>query len=201
MKKVYVTNISLQGRGELLKFLYEPIDFELKNNRETSFPIIPIIASHQEMGDEVKVLAIRSNHTGTLDNYAVFLEELNSLGISGECIKEINMAENQGSVENLKLLMAVLEEIPEEALIYGDITYGTKPMAAILLYAMGFAEKMKNCEVDGIYYGEIRREDDKSSKGFLYDLTIIKLLEDLIDEMKGMGIQKMQEAINRLIAL
>lgn len=201
MKKVYVTNISLQGRGELLKFLYEPIDFELKNNRETSFPIIPIIASHQEMGDEVKVLAIRSNHTGTLDNYAVFLEELNSLGISGECIKEINMAENQGSVENLKLLMAVLEEIHEEALIYGDITYGTKPMAAILLYAMGFAEKMKNCEVDGIYYGEIRREDDKSSKGFLYDLTIIKLLEDLIDEMKGMGIQKMQEAINRLIAL
>ena len=74
-------------------------------------------------------------------------------------------------------------------------------MAAILLYAMSFAEKMKNCEVDGIYYGEIRREDKKPTQAFLYDLTVLKLLEDLIDEMKGMGIHKMQEAINRLIAL
>ena len=201
MRKVYITNISLQGRGELLKFLYEPCGFEMRNNKETSFPIIPVIASHQEKGDEVKVLAVRSNHTGTPDNYAVFLEELNSLGICKEQIKEINMAEDQNSEENLKLLMRVEEEISEEALVYGDITYGTKPMAAILLYAMSFAEKMKNCEVDGIYYGEIRREDKKPTQAFLYDLTVLKLLEDLIDEMKGMGIHKMQEAINRLIAL
>ncbi len=201
MKKIYITNIPLQGRGQLLKFLYEPCDFEIKNNRETSFPIIPVIASQHEKGDEVKILAIRSNHSETPDNYAVFLRELNLLGICEEQIREINMTENQNSEENLKLLLAVLEEIPEEALVYGDITYGTKPMAAILLYVMGFAEKMKSCEVNGIYYGEIRRSDNKPTCAILYDLTVLKLLEDLIDEMKGMGISKMREAINRLIGL
>ena len=201
MKKIYITNIPLQGRGDLQKFLYEPVDFEIDNNLETRFPIIPIVASHREPGDEIKVLAIRSNHARTSDNYAVFLEELSALGINEKQVKEINMAENQNSAENLKLLMKVLEEIPDETLVYGDITFGTKPMAAILLYVMNFAEKMKNCEVDGIYYGEIRREDKEASQAFLYDLTILKLLEDLIDEMKGMGIHKMQEAINRLIAL
>lgn len=199
MKKMYITNISLQGKGELLKFLYEPSDFEMKNNRETSFPIIPVIASRQEKGDEIKVLAIRSNHAGTPDNYAVFLQELNTLGISEEQVKEINIEENQGSSENLKLLMTVLEEIPEESLVYGDITYGTKPMAAILLYAMSFAEKMRKCEVDGIYYGEIRREDKIVTGALLYDLTALKLLGDLIDEMKDMGIHGMREVIDGLI--
>lgn len=199
MKKMYITNISLQGKGELLKFLYEPSGFEMKNNRETSFPIIPVIASQQENGDEIKVLAIRSNHAGTPDNYAVFLQELNTLGISEEQVKEINIAENQSSSENLKLLMTVLEEIPEESLVYGDITYGTKPMAAILLYAMSFAEKMRNCEVDGIFYGEIRREDKKATGALLYDLTVLKLLGDLIDEMKDMGIHGMREVIDGLI--
>lgn len=201
MKKIYITNIPLQGRGDLQKFLYEPVDFEIDNNLETRFPIIPIMASHREKQDEIKVLAIRSNHARTSNNYAVFLEELGALGIHEKQVKEINMAENQNSAENLKLLMKVLEEIPDETLVYGDITFGTKPMAAILLYAMNFAEKMKNCEVDGIYYGEIRREDKEATQAFLYDLTVLKLLEDLIDEMKGMGIHKMQEAIKRLIAL
>lgn len=99
------------------------------------------------------------------------------------------------------MLLNILEEIPEESLVYGDITYGTKPMAAILLYAMSFAEKMKDCEVDGIYYGEIRREDKEVTGAILYDLTVLKLLGDLIEEMKDVGIQEMRETISRLIGL
>lgn len=201
MKKIFITNISLQGKGELQRFRYEPSGFQMDGNRETSFPIIPVISSKQEAGDEIRVLAVRSNHAGTPDNYTVFLEELYTLGIKKECIKEIMIAEDQSSSEGLKLLLNILKEIPEESLVYGDITYGTKPMAAILLYAMSFAEKMKDCEVDGIYYGEIRREDKKVTGAILYDLTVLKLLGDLIDEMKNMGIQGMRETISRLIGL
>lgn len=201
MKKVYITDISLQGQGELLKCQYEPNDFTMSHNRKTSFPIIPVIADHQEKEDEIKVLAIRSNHAGTQDNYAAFLEELETVGIREEQVKEIMMTERQNSAESLRLLLTILEEIPEESLVYGDITFGTKPMAAILLYAMSFAEKMKNCEVDGIYYGEIRREDKIVTGAILYDLTVLKLLGDLIDEMKDMGIQEMRDTITKLIGV
>ena len=201
MKKTFITNISLQGKGELKRYLYEPNGFQMDGNRETSFPIIPVIASEQEEGDEIKVLAVCSNHAGTSDNYMVFLEELETLGIQRKCVKEIAVAEDQSSSESLKLLLYILEEIPEESLVYGDITYGTKPMSAILLYAMSFAEKMKDCEVDGIYYGELRRENEKVKGAILYDLTVLKLLGDLIEEMKNVGIQEMRETISRLIGL
>lgn len=199
MRKTYITNISLQARGDLLKLLYEPSGFELKANRETSFPIIPVIADKQEAGDEVCVLAVRPDNTDTPDNYVAFLEELSGLGIQESQVKVISVAENQQDTASLNLLMRILEEIPEESLVYGDITFGTKPMSAILLYAMRFVEKIKNCETDGIYYGEVRRKDGKPSGASIYDLTAFKLLGDVIDEMELLGIQEMQEALNKLV--
>lgn len=199
MKKVYITNISLQCRGELLKVLYRPRGMKLKNNRETSFPIIPVIADHQEEGDETTVLAVRSNNKDTPDNYAVFLEELAGVGIGKNQVEEISVEENQSDSVSLELLMRLLEKIPDDSLVYGDITFGTKPMSAILLYAVNFVEKIKDCEVDGIYYGEIQRVNGKVVDAGLYDLTVFKLLGNVIDQMKNLGISDMQAALNRLI--
>ena len=199
MKKIYITNVSLQGRDGLLKLLYEPRGFEIQNNRETSFPIIPVIAKYQEDGDEVKVLVVRTENTDTPDNFEALLKELSELGIGIEHVKEIPVAENQSGSVNLELLMRILEEIPEESLVYSDITFGTKPMSAILLYAMSFIEKIKECEVNGIYYGEIQRKGGKPCGAFLYDLTVLKLLGDVIDQMKDLGILEMQEALGKII--
>lgn len=199
MRKTYITNISLQGKAGLLKLLYKPEGFELKNNRETSFPIIPVIADHQEEGDEVRILAVRSDNLDTPDNYAAFLAELSELGIGKEQVTEISMAENQSDSVSLELLLQILEKIPEESLVYGDITFGTKPMSAMLLYTMNFIEKIKDCEVDGIYYGEIQREGGEARRAFLYDLTVFKLLGDMIDQMKNLGIREMPEALRKII--
>ena len=199
MKKTYITNISLQAKGDLLKLLYEPQGFCLRNNRKTSFPIIPVIADHQEKGDEVKVLAVRPDNADTPDNYAAFLSELSALGIQEDQVKVISVAENQSHSVSIDLLLRILEEVPEETLIYGDITFGTKPMSAILLYAMSFIEKIKNCQVDGIYYGEIRRQNGKALEAFIYDLTAFNLLGDVIDQMKGLGIQEIQGALRKLM--
>lgn len=203
MKKTYITNISLQGRGDLLKVCYKAVmGRELKNNRETSFPIIPVLADHQEDGDDTTVLAIRSNSADTPDNYAVFLNELSELGIQKEQVKEITISGDQTDAVNLKLLMKILEEIPDDSIVYGDITFGTKPMSAILLYALSFVEKMKNCEVDGIYYGEIPRKGGKiCGDPCLYDLTAFKLLGDVIDQMKDLELRDMQTALNRIIGV
>lgn len=199
MRKTYITNIPLQAKGDLLKLLYEPKGFTLTQNRESSFPIIPVMAAQKEAADEVRVLAVRQDNADTPDNYAAFLKELAELGIGEEQVKVISVSENQGDAASLALLMRVIEEIPEESLVYGDITFGTKPMSAILLYALSFIPKIKDCEVDGIYYGEVKRVGGEMSEAFLYDLTAFHLLGDLIDEMKGLGIEKMPEALKKII--
>lgn len=203
MVKTYITMISLQGQGDLLKVRYNPSGFELKNNRETSFPIIPIIAESYESGEEIKVIAIRSDNTDTPDNYKIFLDELAALGIPEEQVREISVMENQSRALGVKLLLTILDEIPTDSIVYADITFGTKPMSGLLLSAMSFIEKIKDTEVEGIYYGEIPRENKMPviEKAALYDLTAYKLIGDMVDCLNGLDVPDPQEALHRIMDL
>lgn len=203
MTKTYITMISLQGGHGLLKTCYRPQGFELKNNCTTSFPIIPVIASDYEAGEDIKVLAVRSDNMDTPDNYAVFLEELAGLGVTSDKVTEISVEENQDDASNIKLLLKILDEIPDDSLVRADITFGTKPMSAILLYAMSFVEKLKDTEVEGIYYGEIlRRKGEQVENGaVLHDLTVFKLLGDTIEQMEAMQLDDLHKALHRMLNL
>ena len=201
MTKTYITMISLQSRQGLLKTCYRPQGFALKKNRKTSFPIIPVIAEDYREGDTVKILAVRADNMDTPDNYMVFLEELADLGISSDHVTEIPVAEAQGAAAGVGLLLRILDEIPEDSVIRADITFGTKPMSAILLYAMNFVEKLKDAEVEGIYYGEIlRRKGEQVEDGaILHDLTVFKLLGDTIDQMEAMKLEDPQKILHRML--
>ncbi len=131
----------------------------------------------------------------------VFLEELADLGISSDHVTEIPVAEAQGDAAGVGLLLRILDEIPEDSVIRADITFGTKPMFAILLYAMNFVEKLKDAEVEGIYYGEIlRRKGEQVEDGaILHDLTVFKLLGDTIDQMEAMKLEDPQKILHRML--
>lgn len=203
MTKIYITMISLQGGQGLLRTCYSPQGFELKKNRSTSFPIIPVIAEDYQSGEDVKVLAIRSDNADTPDNYAAFLEELADLGIRPDQVKEIPVTEKQDDTAGLRLLLTILDEIPDDSLIRADVTFGTKPMSAILLYAMSFVEKLKDAEVEGIYYGEIIRRQGIPVEGgaILHDLTVFKLLGDAIDQLEALQLDDPQKALHRILNL
>lgn len=203
MTKTYITMISLQGGHGLLRTCYRPQGFELKKNRMTSFPIIPVIAEDYEEVDTVKVLAIRPDNADTPDNYTAFLEELADLGISSDHVTEIPVTENQDGEAGIRLLLRILDEIPNDSVIRADITFGTKPMSAVLLYAMNFVEKLKDAEVEGIYYGEIIRRKGKQIEdgAVLHDLTVFKLLGDTIEQIEAMGLDDPQKALRHVLNL
>lgn len=201
MVKTFVTSISLQSKAGLLKIFYHPEDFKLEKNRETSFPIIPVIADKVKENDEIKIIAVRSDNADTPDNYEVFLGELSALGISADKVTEISVAENQSKKVGLRMLLNILQEIPEDSLVYADITFGTKPMSAIVLYAMSFIEKLKDSEVEGIFYGEIPREKGQPlyEKAALYDLTAFKYLSGVIEELNNLEVSDPLASLQRLI--
>lgn len=201
MIKTFITSISLQGKGELLRMLYKPIDFTLEKNRETSFPIIPVIASEMVDGEKVRVIAVRAENADTPDNFEAFIAELKELGIERENVVEITVEENQSKEKRAELLLKLLETIPEDSLVYTDITFGTKPMSAILLYAMSFVEKVKDSEVEGIYYGEIPREGGKAikEKAALYDLTTFKYMGDMIEQLHQLEIKEPLVTLRKML--
>ncbi len=203
MIKTYITMISSHTSRDLLKLYYHPYEFELKNNRETHFPIISIIADDYEKGDQVKVLAIRPDNLDSPGNFNLLQEELLELGIEKNCVKELVVEENQRAAVGLNLLMSILEEIPDDSVVRADITFGTKPMSVILQYALSFVEKLKDTEVEGIFYGEIPRENGRPvlERATIYDLTAYKVLGDVIDDIQELEIGDIQQALRRMMNL
>lgn len=201
MKKIFITAISLQGKKDLEKGIYAPDGFNLCQNIETSFPIIPIIKENAGRLEDVKIIALRTENEDVKDNYAEFVNEVKALNIKEEQIVDIPVEENQNKVIGLSTLIRIIDEISEDSLVYGDITFGTKPMSAIILYAMSFVEKLKDVEVEQIVYGELPREkgESKWERAKLYDLTAYKYLSDVIEQLNALDISNPREALKKLI--
>lgn len=177
MKKTFISAISLQAARNLKRFTYHPDGFELKNNRETSFPIVPIIAEHMgEQKADVCVIAILPEGNDAAENFETFKNELWEMGLTDENVKGLSLKGKSNGRNGIELLLQILDAIPDDTLIYSDITYNTKPMSAMVLCAMNLVEKVKDSEVVGIYYGEIPRIDGKPEpeKAALCDITQFK---------------------------
>ena len=201
MNRTYVTAISLQGGSGLEKGLYTPEGFQLEKNMETSFPIIPILANTMGCKEDTKIIALRTNNKDVKDNYRAFIEELSEVGISEEQVESIFIEENQSKEIGLATLVRIIEEIPEDSLVYADITFGSKPMSALMLYAMNCIEKIKDTEVEGIFYGELPRSGGQSmwDRAKLYDLTAYKFLTDVVEQLKELEVSDIAGALKSLI--
>lgn len=201
MVRTFITAISLQGNNDLEKGLYKPDGFQLRENIATSFPIIPIVKEYMNREKDVRIIALRTENDDVKDNYEAFLKEVEELGIAKEQVIMVPVEENQNKAIGLATLVRIIDEIPEDSLVYADITFGTKPMSAVILYAMSFIEKLKDAEVNGIYYGELPRKNKVSDwdRAKLYDLTAFKYLSDVIEQLKGLEVTDTRAALKTLI--
>ena len=201
MKRVYITSVPLQGRGGLEKGIYQPFDFTFKVDIETSFPIITVLAQEQTKKEDVKVIALRTENNDTADNFEEMLGQLKQIGIVEEQVTSLLLPENQSSEAGVRNMLKIIEEIPDDSLVYADLTFGTKPMSIMILYAVTFIEKLKDAEVQGIYYGELPRSGGRSDWGRarLYDLTVYKYMSDMIDQLHGLNVSEPETALKELL--
>jgi len=198
MYRTFITSISLQH--QLDKHIYEPRNFELVGNVETAFPIIPIIKEFMERPDNVRIITIRTENSDTTENYNKLVEELADLGINEDQVKKVVLTEDQMEVE-AKALMSIVDAIDEDSIAYADITYGTKPMSAAILYSMSVVEYLKDVETGGIYYGEIQRKEGKAVSSYLYETTCCKRIMDFLVSIDKLGIDKRREALKTIFNL
>lgn len=201
MKRTFVTAISLQPHNNLRKVFYEPQEFSLSGNRDTCYPIIPIINEFKgEDPDDVEIIAILPHTENAIKNYETFKEEIREINLDPEKIRLVEMGDKPDKRESVKLLLKLLDEIPEDSIVYADITYNTKPMSAMVVYAMEFIEKMKDTEVAGIYYGELARDYYGKVIGtYLYEITVFKQLSDVLQQLEILGVKDIRSALGRVL--
>ena len=201
MKRIFITNMSLQGRGDLGRVFYNPKGFTLTENRKTRFPIIPIIFENLKEEDPIKIIVLRTVNGDTEDNLSRFYDELNELGISGSQVEVIETEENQDRTTEVGMLLDLIHSIDSGSLAFFDITFGTKPMSALLLYAASFVQKLKDVQLGGIYYGEIPRKNGRPIEGAesLYDMTHFTYLGNMINDLTEIGCEDPERMLHNLL--
>ena len=163
---------------------------------------MPIIAEY--MGDrkaEVCVIAILPEGKDAAENFQTFKNELQEIGLTDENVIGLSLEGKSNGKNGIKLLLQLLDAIPDDTLVYSDITYNTKPMTAMVLCAMNLVEKVKDAEVAGIYYGEIPRIGGKAvpEKAALCDITQFKTLLDITNYMEQLEIEDIRSALEYLL--
>ena len=203
MKRIFITTIPLQFKNALQKLIYQPVGFQFsKKERETSFPIIPVIAENLENKEEIEIIAIRTINKDTADNYDQFLEEVKSLNLEESCVKVVEMPEQQNMETQINLFMDIIDQIPNHSSVNACITYGTKPVSVIVTYVLTALNKIfTDIEVEGIYYGEIVREKNIVKEARIYDLVGLLMVENIIEQIHILEMDHPKESLKRLLNL
>ena len=198
--KTFLTAISMQGT--LTEGIYEPVGFTLDQNRTTAFPIIPIIAQERAENPEedFTILAVVPKNSDTAQNYQKFLAELAALGIGKDAVRKIEIREDQSEIVGLAMFADILKQTPDDTDVYACVTYGTKAVSLLMAFSLIFMEKLKvNCLVQGMYYGEVRREANKELGRRLYNLVKYLQLGEIVDSISQMGLPDAEELFKKVI--
>ena len=163
---------------------------------------MPIIAEYMgERKEDVCVIAILPQGNDAAENFHTFKNELLEIGLTTENVIGLSLEGKSNGKNGIKLLLQLLDAIPDDTLVYSDITYNTKPMSAMVLCAMNLVEKVKDAEVAGIYYGEIPRIGGKAvpENAALCDITQFKSLLDITNYMEQLEIADIRSALEYLL--
>jgi len=85
------------------------------------------------------------------------------------------------------LLLDLTARIPQEAHIYCDMTFGSKPAVFPLFCALSFAENFCDAAIEYIVYGkvEFNRETGETESPMLFDVTSLYYLFKLMGTIQA----------------
>jgi len=172
----------------------EAVQYPVDGNKSIEYegevrcPINGILAKTLKKGDEVKIIYIMetSKNSNCEQNKLTFFNELKDItkdiGINISDA-EVNIPFKPTKETYNTLITELTEKIKDNAEIYTDITYGSKPGILSLFCALRFVEEFRNAIVQYIVYGKAEFNNGVIENQKLYDITSLYYLFKLMGTM------------------
>ena len=211
MKKIVFADISM--KEELNAVCYKGTGNACCNyDKPVVYPINAILSEKLKQDDQVKVVLIqtKSDEKRVQKNTQIFKDELDEINQAiGAQINyiEISADYSEARENNEKRIMAILEQMEQEAELYGDITFGPRTVPMVLLCAFAFAEKFYDADIKRIVYGKVEwRTNQATGKSEphnpeLYDVTSLHYLNELTYNMQSDSADKAMKALKVFFSL
>jgi len=189
MKKIVFCNIMMKGRLNVLCYNVSG-NSTIEYDGEVIFPINGVLARTLRKDDDVKVVLLKKedidgNSGRNTAEYKKELDRINS-GIGAKIeYKILSTPHNESREIQEKLFKEILDEFAEGAIVYADITYGTKSLPIIVFSALNFAERFFNAEIKNIVYGKVDFDKDNNPcNPELFDMSALFYLNSIVNTIE-----------------
>ena len=205
MKKFF-TVIPLQGLGKLNPYQYQAIgNTLLQMDAETCFPILTAVNGYVRPGEKFRLIAVMTDTEDGRRNRDMLQQELEQLcgrkGLVCPQIETIPVGVDERVAAHVATFQKLIDLVDDDDELFACMTFGTKPLSTAVQMAVQYAYRVKrNASVTCIVYGQIDRTGGES-KAFVYDMTALIQLDELVRVLADRGVTNPKETIDRILAL
>ncbi|GAB4270835.1 hypothetical protein [Thermincola ferriacetica] len=215
MTKKFITSVALQA---LKPYKYDALgNHRLAYDRETCFPIIPVIYNNVNPEEKIKVIIMktkfdpdnereRNNYLITEDNVKKLEDELRDLAAEKNFSYEITTIQRpfeDRKMAHMELYKNIISMFEDEDILFADITYSMKTVPIILFAAFRYAYSLKkDVEIGCISYGNLNfLEPDPVLKAKIYDVTALFYIDSVVESVSRMNSDNPEALIDIMLDL
>lgn len=210
MKKFF-TNVPLQVKGNLAKYVYTPVgNDKLRMNEPTSFPILTAVNGYVEGGEEFRIIAVAPQTEDGRRNLGELQDEVRSLcerrGFScSHGVELVEAPKDERAFSQVATFQHLIDYAEDNDELFACMTFGTKPLSKVLLMAVQYAYRLKkNTSLSGVVYGQVDRSggsDPSLWKAYVYDETALYHVDEIVRMLAERGVTDPKATIDHILSL
>lgn len=172
--KDFFVTIPMNSSDNLEKINYVKEGKSGIKSRMVTFPSLAMIEWNAEKGDNIRIFAVMTDDVNghSAENFERFKEELSELSSDMDIdfvIEDvIHVPATESREKHNNLFKALCDRFGNGRDVYMEVTYGTKVTSIGLFSALTYADKVCNCNIKSIVYGNYAFDGTKT--GSVYDI-------------------------------
>jgi hypothetical protein len=206
--KVVIITVPMKMPDDVGAITY-PVDGNksIEYGKPVRCPINGVLAKTLKKDEQVKFIYIMTTgeHSNCKQNKETFFREIEDINTEIGAFLSNDMVEMEFAATYQtyhKLITDLAEKIPENAELFVDYTYGSKPEILSLFCALRFAEEFCDAVVKFIVYGKIEFTKTGEPKNpMLYDTTSLYYLFKLMGTMGTADAKTASEILKNLFII
>jgi len=186
--KVVICTMPIKSSDGISAIVY-PVDGNkaIEYDKPVRCPVNAVLAKTLKKGEELRVIYIMTTgkNSHCEENKKMFIEELEAINSEIGAVLSYDTVEMEFIPSKRtynKLITDLTDKIPENAELYTDITFGSKPEILSLFCALRFVEEFHNAIVQYFIYGKVEfiNKTGDTENPMIFDITSLYYLFKLI---------------------
>ena len=205
MKKFF-TNVSLQIRGQLARYVYQAVGNErLQMEEPTSFPILTAVNGYVKSGEEFRLIAVLPDSEDGRRNLAALQSEIEALCAKNgvRCprgVETVDAPPDERVSSHMATFQRLIDFVEDGDELFACVTFGTKPMSMAVLMAVRYAYRLKrDVSISCVVYGQIDRSGAENH-AYVYDETALAQMDEILRLLAERGVENPRRVLDSILS-